>query len=142
MTPDQERDYLLDHVRHPRHSGELADATHVGECRNPACGDHVKVWLKKDSDGGMVIKMKASGCTICIATASLMADLVFRKTHSEMKALVQLMQASMRSPGSEWPLALESLQPLKRMRESPMKIPCTLVSWVALEKALGENLNA
>lgn len=133
MTPEQERDYLLDHVRQPRNVGEIGDAQGMGECRNPACGDHVKVTLKNPDH--IEIKIKAVGCTICVASASLMSELVKHKKSSDVQGLIFLMHESLKS-GNAWPETLSLLSPLKRMRESPMKIPCTLTGWVALERAL------
>ena len=78
MTPEQERDYLLDHVRNPRNVGELENAIGMGECRNPACGDHVRVTLRNPEK--LEIKIKATGCTICIASASLMSELIKHKS--------------------------------------------------------------
>lgn len=136
MTDTEERDFLLDHVRNPRHSGEIADADGVGECKNPVCGDLVKIWHK-----GTMIKMKATGCTICVASASLMSELVNGKPQTEIFQLIKLMRESMKPGQSEWPQELIALSPLKRMRESPMKIPCTLVGWLALERAFQHQTN-
>jgi nitrogen fixation NifU-like protein len=130
MTLDQERDYLLDHVRNPRNVGELSDAK-MGECKNLACGDVVKVFFKEGD-----IKIKVSGCTICIASASLMSELVKGQSQIKIQEYIFLMRESMKPGKAEWPSELHALRPLKRMRESPMKIPCTLLSWVALERAI------
>ena len=134
MTPDQEREFLLDHVRYPRLTGEIADADGVGECKNPVCGDFIKIW-RKDESGVSKIRMKASGCTICIASASLMSELANGKTVEEIRSLIFLMRESMR-PGAAWPSELEKLVALKRIQESPLKVPCTLVGWLALERSL------
>jgi len=42
------QEVILDHSRHPRHFGKLAEPNHVGEGHNPLCGDRVKVYLAVD----------------------------------------------------------------------------------------------
>ena len=43
---DLYRDYILDHYKSPRNTGELPDATHRYHDTNPLCGDEVTMMLK------------------------------------------------------------------------------------------------
>jgi nitrogen fixation protein NifU and related proteins len=135
MNEMDDKDLLLDHVRHPRHTGELSDADGIGECKNPVCGDIVKVW-RKDVE----VKMKVSGCAICIASASLMVELVNGREDAEILSILYIFRENMKAGVQGWPKELGSLSALKRMRESPMKIPCTLVGWLALERSLSNKI--
>src|SRR5438309_1303478 len=47
---DMYRDYILDHYKNPRNSGELPGATHTYHDSNPLCGDELTMQLRI-SDG-------------------------------------------------------------------------------------------
>lgn len=70
------RSVVLEHFRHPRNRGPLADATASAEGANPLCGDRVRVELR--ADDGMVAEARftADACALCIASASLLTDRV------------------------------------------------------------------
>lgn len=142
MTEEELRNFLLDHAKHPRNEGVIADASGKGECRNPLCGDHVKVTVLTSDDEITDLKIKAAGCSISIASASLMSSIVKKHKVSEVSDLVKTVAATLAArPSEDWPESLEELSPFKRMRENPMKIPCVLISWMAAKEAL-ENLNS
>ena len=93
MTMDESlrelyQEVILDHSRHPRHFGVLADANHVGEGHNPLCGDRVKVYVHV-GDGDRIddISFEGKGCAISQASASMMTDLVKGRTVAEAEKL-------------------------------------------------------
>jgi nitrogen fixation protein NifU and related proteins len=65
---------LLDHFHHPRHAGELADATSIAEALNPVCGDVMKLWLRVEQGRVSAASFKAAGCVPVIACGSWLAD--------------------------------------------------------------------
>jgi nitrogen fixation protein NifU and related proteins len=78
---------LLDHFQHPRHAGELPDATAMAEIENPVCGDVVRISLKVDSGRVQEIRFKAKGCVPSMACASAVTELAAGKTLDEALAL-------------------------------------------------------
>ena len=68
------RSIVLEHFRHPRNRGPLADASASAEGANPLCGDRVRVELR--ADNGMVaeVRFTADACALCIASASLVTE--------------------------------------------------------------------
>ncbi|HXJ91370.1 MAG TPA: iron-sulfur cluster assembly scaffold protein [Terriglobia bacterium] len=64
---------LLDHFHHPRHAGELADATVVAEATNPVCGDVMKLWLRVEGGRLTAATFKADGCVPSIACGDWLA---------------------------------------------------------------------
>lgn len=76
-------DKTIDYFSNPRNMGEIEDATVVAEGGNPACGDVVKLYLKVEDDTISDIKFKAFGCGACIATASVLTELIKGKTLKE-----------------------------------------------------------
>ncbi len=83
------QEVILDHSRHPRHFGALANATHSGEGHNPLCGDRVKIYLSLDKNDRIAdIKFEGKGCAISQASASLMTDMVVGRTVAEAEKLM------------------------------------------------------
>lgn len=137
MNEDEQlRELLLSHVRAPKNSEKLLGVDASGDCKNPLCGDHVTVHLR-GRESIEAIQLKASGCAISVASASLMSELIKGLPVSEVHSRLSLAQQTFKSsPDLPWPSDLASLHPLKRIREIPMKIPCALIGWLALEHAL------
>ena len=75
---DLYRENLLDHYKHPRHYGPMADATVSLEGQNPLCGDHVDLHLRLDDARERIeaISFEARACTICTASLSMLTELV------------------------------------------------------------------
>jgi len=78
---------VLDHFRHPRNSGELANATHRVEVSNPVCGDVLQ--LAARIEGGRVreIRFLCRGCTTAIACASWVTEFLSERTAEAVRGL-------------------------------------------------------
>ena len=135
---DELREFLLSHARHPKRVGELADADGVGQCHNPLCGDKIAVSLIVENSIVKKINILPSGCSISIASASLMSEMVEGKSIVEVETYIKDVNDNFipTAISKEWPTSLELLSPLKRIRENPLKIPCTLISWIAVKEAV------
>jgi len=76
------RQIILDHYQHPRHFGELAEATVTRQHHNPSCGDKIVVQLRiKD---GIIedASFTGQGCALSIAGTSLLLDNLIGKNVS------------------------------------------------------------
>ena len=78
---------VLDHFRHPRNAGELPEATAVVEVTNPVCGDILKLAARVESGRITTARFLCRGCTTAIACASLLTELLERRTLAEVRAL-------------------------------------------------------
>ena len=78
---------VLDHYRHPRHLGEIADATAVVETTNPVCGDLLKLWAV-ERDGCIAdVKFKVTGCIPAVACASWLTEMMTGKSVDELRGV-------------------------------------------------------
>src|SRR5690625_3094321 len=70
------RQVIMDHYQQPRDRGTLDDETVSFEMNNPSCGDRIMVHL--DVNDGIVtdIKFEGEGCSISMASASMMTEAV------------------------------------------------------------------
>jgi nitrogen fixation NifU-like protein len=66
------RAVVLEHFRHPRNHGLLADATASHEGVNPLCGDRIRIQLRVERDVVADAKFTANACALCTASASLL----------------------------------------------------------------------
>lgn len=136
---DLYQEVILDHSRHPRHFGALADATHKGEGHNPLCGDRVTVYLQLDGQGRIGnIAFEGRGCAISQASASLMTDLVKGRTLAEIEALMGGFLHLVRGEDANG-LAGEDRERLDVMAgvsAFPMRVKCATLAWHTMKSAL------
>jgi len=84
---DMYRDYILDHYKNPRNSGELPGATNRYADSNPLCGDEITMALLIDGDKVKDVRFKGRGCAISQASASILTEEIKGKTLDEVKAI-------------------------------------------------------
>ena len=70
------RAVVLEHFRHPRNRGTLADPTASVEGSNPLCGDRIRIELLAEGDRIADARFTADACALCIASASLLTERV------------------------------------------------------------------
>jgi nitrogen fixation NifU-like protein len=129
---------LLDHYRHPRNHGRLDKADVVKRGRNPRCGDEVEVGVTFDGDKLEKVVFAGRGCSICIASASMMTEAVIGKNRSEADALYRQI-TDWFSDDADMTRVASSLQALAAVRAYPARKRCVLLAWQALNEALSIN---
>ncbi len=81
------RDYILDHYRNPRNTGELPGATHTFHDTNPLCGDEITMSLRIEDGRVADVRFNGKGCAISQASASILTEDVKGKTLDEVRAI-------------------------------------------------------
>jgi nitrogen fixation NifU-like protein len=143
---------ILDHSRKPRNFGPLVDATVTVSGDNPTCGDEISLSLKiepasdpADREHAKVagVGFTGSGCSICMASASMMTLKVKGKTRAEATALWNDFQSMItgKTEGAALPAALGDLRLLSGVRKFPQRVKCATLAWHALKGALAEGEN-
>jgi nitrogen fixation NifU-like protein len=133
------QEVILDHSRHPRHFGVLAEPTHKGEGLNPLCGDRVTVYLHVDGTHRIDdISFEGRGCAISQASASLMTDMLKGRSLEEANALMggflHLVKGEdAASLGGE---DRERLNVMAGVSEYPMRVKCATLAWHTMKSAL------
>jgi len=139
------QEVILDHSRHPRHFGALADATHAGEGYNPLCGDRVKLTMAVDASGRIAdIKFEGKGCAISQASASLMTDMLAGRSIGEAE---KLMSGFLHLVKGEDASGLDGddrdrLNVLAGISEFPMRVKCATLAWHTMKSALEGGASA
>ena len=130
------QDVILDHSRRPRNFGELRDADSQARGDNPACGDEVTVYIKfGEHDRLDAVSFTGDGCSICMASASMMTRKVKGRSRAESADLVRQFKEMLTSeaPSGEH---LGDLALLKGVRKFPARVKCATLPWHALDQAL------
>ena len=130
---------LLDHCRHPRNNTELDKPDIYGEAINPFCGDEVRIQLQLSAnDKVKTIGLQSEGCSINIASGSMLTESIKNRPLVEIFAISQLFRASL---GVD-PISnsdnnrLGPLLSLQGVKEFPVRIKCALLPWKGLEDAI------
>jgi nitrogen fixation NifU-like protein len=81
-------EFLVDHYEHPRNRGPLADADIHLSGGNPGCADHVVMYARVDPQGHLSdVSFEGTGCTISMAAASYVTEMVRGMTLEEVEQL-------------------------------------------------------
>ena len=133
------RQVILDHYKHPRNRGEFEDDTLTIEMNNPTCGDRIFLQVKLDGDVIEDVRFTGEGCSISMASASMMTQAIKGKTVTEAlnmsKAFSQMMlgeKIDMKVFGLDDIIALEGVA------NFPARIDCATLAWKAMEKVESE----
>ncbi len=87
MSDDIYREIILDHYRNPRNKGKIENPDVTIHDSNPLCGDEIDLFLKVDNDNVKDIKFDGKGCAICLASASMLTEMVINKPLTKAKEI-------------------------------------------------------
>jgi nitrogen fixation NifU-like protein len=139
------QEVILDHSRHPRHSGTLDNATHKAEGYNPLCGDRVTVYLALDAAGKVAdIKFQGKGCAISQASASLMTDMLMGRSKEGAQKLMDgfLHLVKGEDAGALSADDRETLDVMAGISEFPMRVKCATLAWHTFKSAVEAGKSA
>lgn len=132
------QDTILDHYRHPRNVGRMADANRTAEGFNPLCGDKVKLYLKVEDGVILDARFEGSGCAIATASASLMTEDIKGKRRDEALRLLSEIHGMVTEGKSVDNIG--KLVVLAGVHKFPQRVKCATLAWHTLKAAL-ENIN-
>ena len=76
---------ILDHYKNPRNFGKpLWSFNSVQEAKNISCGDEIKIYVEKNDSHINHIAFEGEGCSISIASASIISEVFINKPVSEI----------------------------------------------------------
>ncbi len=78
---------VLEHYRHPRNSGDMAEATSVVEVTNPVCGDLLKLSVLVREGKIVDAKFRTQGCIPAVACASWLTEFMRGRNAAELRAV-------------------------------------------------------
>jgi nitrogen fixation NifU-like protein len=132
---DLYRRVIMDHYKNPRNQGDMETGTVTVELNNPTCGDRIS--LQMEIVDGVVkrAKFKGEGCSISIASASMMTDAVRGKTRDEALLLAEKFSGLMKGEDVFFD-DHEDIEALSGVNKFPARIKCAMLPWSAMRKGI------
>ena len=131
------QEVILDHYRNPHHKGLSANKDIQVKHNNPSCGDEVTLNLSMKDGLVHEITWDGVGCSISMASVSVMSDLIIGKSYAEALVILQnfvdLMQSKGQASGDE--NILEDAVAFAGVSKFPARIKCALLGWMAFKDA-------
>ncbi|MCB1309896.1 MAG: SUF system NifU family Fe-S cluster assembly protein [Leptospiraceae bacterium] len=136
LSEELYKEIILEHSRKPSHRGKLEHPTVVEEGVNRSCGDEVELEVLLEDGILRDIRVNGRGCSISMASGSLMADAVEGKHLDEVTQLIKDFKKLVTGEEVEFPEELEDLEALKGVQKYPIRVKCATLSWNTLEQAI------
>jgi nitrogen fixation NifU-like protein len=133
------KEVILDHYRAPRNKGRLDPHDVALERNNPLCGDEIELFLRFDGDTVEGIAFEGKGCSISLASASMMTEKVQGLSAKDAAELAESIKRMMAGEEDGDPDDLGDLVSLKGVVKYPVRIKCALLGWNTLLEGLEEG---
>lgn len=139
-TPDalneMYRDVVMDHFRAPRGRKPIDRCDACGEGSNPVCGDELSLCLKLKGERIEDVCVNCRGCSISVASGSMLAERLEGCTAEEAEQVLQAFKAMMHGEPMPEQLDMGDLDALQGVRKFPVRVKCALLAWTTLENVL------
>jgi nitrogen fixation NifU-like protein len=130
---------ILDHAKRKKGFGLAEGGAAESHQLNPTCGDEITLRLHlTDDDTIERISWEGAGCSISMASASLLSELVPGLTRAEARERIALFREMMRSKGEgiEDDEPLGDAAALEGVSRYVARVKCAMLGWVAFEDTL------
>ncbi|WP_025778422.1 Fe-S cluster assembly sulfur transfer protein SufU [Brevibacterium sp. VCM10] len=107
---------------------------------NPTCGDEIELETELLDDGTIAVRWTGDGCSISMASASVLSELAAESSVSQMLEIEGAFHELMHSRGTM--VADESIlgdaAAFTGVSKFPARIKCALLAWMAFKDALNQ----
>ncbi len=139
---DLYQELILEHSKRPHRAGLREPFASESHQVNPTCGDEVtlRVALDGEGDGATVrdVSYDALGCSISVASTSVLTDLVTGRTVDQARDAYAAMRAMLTSRGAyvgDEDVIGDGIA-FAGVSKYPARVKCALLGWTALTDAL------
>ena len=133
------RQVIMDHYKNPRNRGVIEDGVTV-DLNNPTCGDSLRLQLQVEDDVVKDAKFEGEGCSISLASASMMTQIVKGKSVEEALQLANIFSEMVQGKDYDTDtFDLGDIEALSGVSKFPARIKCATLAWKALEKGVDED---
>ncbi|MFC0187614.1 Fe-S cluster assembly sulfur transfer protein SufU [Fictibacillus aquaticus] len=134
------RQVIMDHYKNPRNKGEITDGSVTINMNNPTCGDRIQLHLKVEDGKIEQAKFDGEGCSISLASASMMTQAVKGLSVEDATKLATIFYQMML--GNEYDAEnfdLGDIEALQGVSKFPARIKCATLAWKAMEQGVGKK---
>src|SRR5690625_4280128 len=134
------RQVIMDHYKAPRNKGNIDGEVLTVDMNNPTCGDRIQLQLQVEDDVVRDVKFNGEGCSISIASASMMTEAIKGKKIDDALKMSELFSEMMMGEDVDAEdLDLEDIEALQGVAKFPARIKCATLAWKAMEKGFVEK---
>lgn len=114
----------------------MEDGSLTVDMNNPTCGDRIHLTMKVE--GGLIrdAKFTGEGCSISMASASMMTQAVKGKIVDEALKLSHIFSEMVQGKDYEESEDLGDIEALHGVSKFPARIKCATLAWKAMEKGV------
>jgi nitrogen fixation protein NifU and related proteins len=136
------RQVIIDHYRHKRNYEELkGENVQKVHYKNPTCGDVMTLFLNLEQDRVKKAAFLGEGCSISMASASMMTELIENKSLQEIASLRIAIEDLIRHGKVGEKIDLADSLSLQGVHKLKARHNCALMTWQALDKVLKDEKN-
>ncbi|OGH56139.1 MAG: SUF system NifU family Fe-S cluster assembly protein [Candidatus Lindowbacteria bacterium RIFCSPLOWO2_12_FULL_62_27] len=133
------QEIILDHYKAPRNRGSVENPDIDIFESNPLCGDEIRIQAKLDGRTIQDIRFEGKGCSISLASASMMTEALKGHAHDHAHKYIDGIKAMMHGEDKLNDEELGDMEALKGVADFPARVKCALLAWTTLEKALNDR---
>ena len=133
------RSVIMDHYKKPRNKGVLEESNITIDMNNPTCGDVIHLTLQVDDGIVKDAKFEGDGCSISMASASMMTQIVKGKKVDEALKAATIFSDMMLGKDVDDSIDLGDIEALAGVSKFPARIKCATLAWKAMEKGVGND---
>lgn len=127
------QDALKQHYQNPMGQHLPINTTHQHDGFNGNCGDEVTISLQLDEQQHSILAIgfESEACAICVASASLLCEMVNQKNKEHFLSGYSFLKQSLNKyQNGKQPIKnIQSLTPLLAIAEFPSRVQCALLPW-------------
>ena len=133
------RSVIMYHYKTPRNKGTIENDSINIEMNNPTCGDRIHLTLQVEDGIVKDAKFDGEGCSISMASASMMTQAVKGKDVDTALGLSKTFSDMMLGKEYDDSVDLGDIEALQWVSQFPARIKCATLAWKAMEKGVHEQ---
>jgi nitrogen fixation protein NifU and related proteins len=133
---DLYREVIIDHYNRPRNFGKPEHWDIMVEGKNPVCGDEITIYLTVKDDIVSKCNFEGKGCSISIASASVMTESLIGKNLDEVRVALSDFNQLLRGEVCQRCEQYSDAIAFQGVTKFPVRIKCALLAWKTLEGAI------
>ena len=130
------KEVILEHYRSPHGRIPVEKTDYFAEGMNPLCGDEIKLSLELNGKNIKKVHIEGHGCSISVASGSMLAQILEGKTIEEAKEVSRYLKNVMHDKVNGKQKDIGDLETLFGVKKFPVRIKCALLPWTTFEEAL------
>lgn len=133
------RSVIMDHYKTPRNKGVIESSSVTVDMNNPTCGDVIHLTMQIEDGTVKEAKFEGDGCSISMASASMMTQMIKGKSIEEAEALAGTISNIMLGNEYDKTIDLGDIEALSGVAKFPARIKCATLAWKAMEQGISKD---